>query len=158
MPLLFDGTKAIDYEGEPIAIPGKNWAGRFYQNPQWSAWSWRPPALFWSHAVANERISPERFVALSATNAAKIFGLYPKKGVLQVGSDADIAIWDPNLEVDYGVKTAKHRTDYNLYEGFQLKGYPVIVMQRGTILVDRGEWFGKAGQGRFINRLSGEVL
>jgi dihydropyrimidinase len=158
-PFFFDGTKAIDYEGEPIAIPGKE-LGKddFTKIPNGLPGLGDRLPIFWSHAVASGRISPERFVALSATNAAKIFGLYPKKGVLQVGSDADIAIWDPNLEVDYGVKTAKHRTDYNLYEGFQLKGYPVIVMQRGTILVDRGEWFGKAGQGRFIKRLSGEVL
>lgn len=158
-PFFFDGTKAIDYEGKLVAIPGKE-LGKddFTKIPNGLPGLGDRLPIFWTHAVASGRISPEHFVALSATNAAKIFGLYPKKGVLQVGSDADIAIWDPNLELNYDVKTAKHRTDYNLYEGFQLKGYPVIVMQRGAILVDHGEWFGKPGQGRFIKRLSGEVL
>ncbi len=101
---------------------------------------------------------PERFVALTSTNPAKIFGLYPQKGCLQPGSDADIAIWDPNLSVKYGVKVAQHRTDYNLFEGWNLKGMPVIVMQRGKILVENGQWYGKPGQGKFLHRLSGSPL
>ncbi len=136
----------------------KNWARTILPKSQWSAWSWRPPAHFLEPCRCQRAHQSGTLCRPQRDQRCQNIWALPKKGVLQVGSDADIAIWDPNLEVDYGVKTAKHRTDYNLYEGFQLKGYPVIVMQRGTILVDRGEWFGKAGQGRFIKRLSGEVL
>lgn len=158
-PFFFNGQKAIDYEGEKVAIPGKE-LGRenFTQIPNGLPGLGDRMPVFWTHAVATGRISPERFVALTSTNPAKIFGLYPQKGCLQPGSDADIAIWDPNLSVKYGVDIARHRTDYNLYEGWNLKGMPVMVMQRGKILVDYGQWFGKPGQGRFLQRLSGEVL
>lgn len=158
-PFFYDGSKTIDYEGYPIAIAGKELGkGDFTKIPNGLPGLGDRLPVFWTHAVGSGRISPEKFVALSSTNAARIFGLYPQKGCLQPGSDADIAIWDPNLVVNYGVNVAKHRTDYNLYEGFDLKGFPVVVMQRGKILVDHGEWHGKPGQGRFIHRLSGEVL
>ena len=158
-PSFFNGQKAIDYEGEKVAIPGKE-LGRenFTQIPNGLPGLGDRMPVFWTHAVATGRISPERFVALTSTNPAKIFGLYPQKACLRPGSDADIAIWDPNLSVKYGVDIARHRTDYNLYEGWNLKGMPVMVMQRGKILVDHGQWFGKPGQGKFLQRLSGEVL
>lgn len=158
-PFFFHGEKEILYEGKSIRIPGKELGKNdFTRIPNGLPGVGDRLPVFWSHAVGTGKISPERFVALSSTNPAKIFGLYPKKGSIQPGSDADIAIWDPNLEVNYGVNTAKHRTDYNLYEGWKLKGFPVTVMQRGNILVDQGQWFGKAGQGQFLSRLSGEVL
>jgi len=158
-PFFYDGTKAIDYEGEKIAIPGKE-LGKddFTKIPNGLPGVGDRLPVFWTHGVVSGRISPERFVALSSTNPAKIFGLYPQKGALQVGSDADIAIWDPELKVKYGKDLAQHRTDYNLYEGWELKGMPVIVMQRGNILVDHGKWFGKHGGGKFLHRLSGEIL
>lgn len=158
-PFFFNGEKEIMYEGKPVRIPGKELGqDDFTKIPNGLPGVGDRLPVFWSHAVATGRISPERFVALSSTNPAKIFGLYPKKGSIQPGSDADIAIWDPNLEVKYGVNTAQHRTDYNLYEGWKLKGFPITVLQRGSILVDRGQWFGKPGQGQFLSRLSGEVL
>ncbi|HHX07872.1 MAG TPA: dihydropyrimidinase [Chloroflexi bacterium] len=158
-PFFFNGEKEIMYEGKPVRIPGKELGqDDFTKIPNGLPGVGDRLPVFWSHAVATGRISPERFVALSSTNPAKIFGLYPKKGSIQPGSDADLAIWDPNLEVKYGVNIAKHRTDYNLYEGWNLKGFPITVMQRGNILVDRGQWFGKPGQGQFLSRLSGEVL
>lgn len=158
-PFFFNGQESINYEGKDIAIPGKELGeDDFTKIPNGLPGVGDRLPVFWTHAVNSGLISKERFVALSATNAARIFGLYPKKGTLQVGSDADIAIWDPNLEVNYGVDVAQHRTDYNLYEGYKLKGYPVIVLQRGNILVDHGRWHGRPGQGQFIKRLSGELL
>lgn len=158
-PFFFNGEKEIMYEGKPVRIPGKELGqDDFTKIPNGLPGVGDRLPVFWSHAVATGRISPERFVALSSTNPAKIFGLYSKKGSIQPGSDADLAIWDPNLEVKYGVNIAKHRTDYNLYEGWNLKGFPITVMQRGNVLVDRGKWFGKPGQGQFLSRLSGEVL
>lgn len=158
-PFFYNGQIAIDYESEKVAIPGKE-LGKddFTLIPNGLPGLGDRLPVFWTHAVATGRISPERFVGLTSTNPAKIFGLYPKKGCLQPGSDADIAIWDPDLNIKYGVKVAQHRTDYNLYEGWDLKGMPIIVMQRGEILVDRGKWLGKPGQGKFLQRLSGEVL
>lgn len=158
-PFFFNGQQAIDYEGEKVAIPGKELGkGDFTKIPNGLPGLGDRLPVFWTHGVVAGRISVERFVELTSTNPAKIFGLYPKKGCLQVGSDADIVIWDPNLKVKYGVSVAQHRTDYNLYEGWNLEGMPDLVMQRGDILVEDGEWYGKPGQGKFIERLSGEVL
>jgi len=106
----------------------------------------------WSTAVNSGRITPNQFVALNCTNPAKIFGMYPKKGTLLPGSDADIVIWDPGKEVAYGVNVAKHRTDYNLYEGWRLKGFPEKVFSRGKLIVDGDIWLGAKGDGKFINR------
>jgi dihydropyrimidinase len=78
--------------------------------------------------------------------------MYPQKGVLQNGSDADIVLWNPDTTISYGVKEAKHRTDYNLYEEWQLKGYPVRVISRGKTIVNNHEWFGNKGWGKFIHR------
>jgi dihydropyrimidinase len=78
--------------------------------------------------------------------------MYPQKGSLEVGADADILLWDPNQQVDYGVKVAQHRTDYNLYEGWRLTGFPKTVFLRGKKIVDSGEWFGNAGMGKYIKR------
>ncbi|MEJ2447808.1 MAG: amidohydrolase family protein, partial [Anaerolineales bacterium] len=89
--------------------------------------------------------------ALTA-NPARIFGLYPQKGALIPGADADIAIWDPDKELDYGVAIAKHRTDYNLYEGWKLQGFPEKVFLRGQCIVDGEQWLGKRGQGQFLAR------
>jgi dihydropyrimidinase len=158
-PFFYNGQKAIDYEGKKVAIPGKELGkDNFTLIPNGLPGVGDRLPLFWTHGIATGRISPERFVALTSTNPAKIFGLYPQKGCLRPGSDADIAIWDPELTIKYGVEVAQHRTDYNLYEGWNLKGMPTIVMQRGKILVNDGKWFGKPGQGRFLHRLSGEVL
>ena len=158
-PFFYNGQKAIAYEGKKVAIPGKELGkDNFTLIPNGLPGVGDRIPLFWTHGVATGRISPERFVALTSTNPAKIFGLYPQKGCLKPGSDADIAIWDPELTIKYGVEVAQHRTDYNLYEGWNLKGMPITVMQRGKILVSDGKWFGKPGQGRFLHRLSGEVL
>ena len=158
-PFFFNGQNPIEYEGEMIAIPGKE-LGKddFTKIPNGLPGLGDRLPIFWTHAVVTGRITPERFVALTSTNPAKIFGLYPQKGCLHPGSDADIAIWDPNLSVKYGVDVAQHRTDYNLFEGWNLKGMPVTIMQRGKILVENGQWLGKPGQGKFLHRLSGEVL
>jgi dihydropyrimidinase len=93
-----------------------------------------------------------QFVAMTSSNPAKIFGLYPKKGALLPGSDADIVVWDPERKVTYGVEHARHRTDYNLYEGWELKGYPEKVFLRGRLIVDGEQWLGARGKGRFLDR------
>jgi dihydropyrimidinase len=102
--------------------------------------------------VNEGRISPTRFVELQCTNPAKIFGMYPKKGTLSVGSDADIVVWNPNEEYTLSVKNTHMRTDYIVYEGMEVKGKPTKVYQRGNILVDGEQWFGKNGGGQYIPR------
>jgi dihydropyrimidinase len=85
--------------------------------------------------------------------------LYPRKGTLVPGADADILIWDPEKQLTYGVAHAQHRTDYNLYEGWELTGYPHKVFLRGQCIVNDGQWLGRRGQGRFLRRSAfNEVL
>ena len=158
-PFFFDGTRAIDYEGEKIAIPGKE-LGRddFTKIPNGLPVVGDRLPVFWTKAVGTGRISRERFVALTSTNPARIFGLYPRKGVIQPGADADIVVWDPEKSVRYGVSMAKHRTDYNLFEGLSLTGYPEKVFLRGRCIVSDHEWLGGRGYGKFLERGSGETL
>jgi dihydropyrimidinase len=111
----------------------------------------RLPLLF-SEGVGKGRIDIQAFAALSATNAARIYGLYPKKGTISVGSDADLAIWDPELEVTI-TKDALHDTmDYTPYEGMKVKGWPVITLSRGEIIWAEGKVHGRAGRGAFLRR------
>jgi dihydropyrimidinase len=155
-PFFFDGTKPIVYEGREIAIPGKELgAGDFTKIPNGlPAVQDRLPIL-WTTGVNSGRISPNQFVALTSTNPAKIFGLYPRKGALAPGSDADIVIWDPAKKMTYGVAHSHQRTDYNLYEGWELTGYPEKVFLRGKLIVDGEEWLGKSGDGQFLKRSPG---
>ena len=158
-PFFYDGTTPINYEGQSVAIPGKE-LGKddFTKIPNGLPGVGDRMPILWTQGVGTGRITPNQFVAAHCTNPARIFGLYPKKGTLTPGADADIAIWDPNKELRYGVDVAQHRTDYNLYEGWQLKGFPVKVFLRGQLIVDGEKWLGKPGMGRFINRNEGEVL
>jgi dihydropyrimidinase len=158
-PFFYDGTVPIQYEGQPVAIPGKELGkADFTKIPNGlPALGDRMPIL-WTEGVGRGRMTPNQFVAMHCTNPARIFGLYPKKGALVPGADADIALWDPNKEVSYGVKVAHHRTDYNLFEGWQLKGFPVMVFLRGEKIVDGENWYGKPGAGRFLQRHEGEIL
>jgi len=152
-PFFFDGTKPIIYEGQMVAIPGKELGkDNFTKIPNGLPGVGDRMPVMWTHAVNSGRITPNQFVAQTCTNPAKIFGLYPRKGTILPGSDADIVIWDPEKEVDYGVNLAHHRTDYNLYEGWRLKGFPEKVFSRGNLIVDGKNWYGKKGQGKFIYR------
>jgi dihydropyrimidinase len=109
-------------------------------------------SLIYHHGVTQGRISLNRFVELTSTAAAKIFGLFPKKGTIAVGSDADIVIFDPNREQTISVATHHMRVDYSAYEGWTVKGVTEVVLSRGNVIVENGEWKGKAGAGRFIKR------
>ena len=158
-PFFYDGTKPIVYEGEEIAIPGKE-LGKddFTKIPNGLPGVGDRLPVLWTEGVVKGRLTPQQFVAYTSTNPAKIFGLYPRKGTLAPGADADIAVWDPDLKVTYGVAVAQHRTDYNLYEGWELTGFPVQVYLRGHLIVREGEWLGKRGMGRFLKRGRPQVL
>jgi len=105
------------------------------------------------HFGVNEgRINLNRMVELLSTNAAKLFGLYPRKGTIAPGSDADIVIFDPEREHTISARTHHTKADYNLYEGTTVLGAPEVVMVRGNILVEDGELVAEPGVGRFIER------
>ncbi|MFZ5923210.1 MAG: amidohydrolase family protein [Chloroflexota bacterium] len=158
-PFFFDGTKPILYEGQEVAIPGKELgAGDFTKIPNGLPGVGDRLPILWTYGVRAGRITPNQFVALNCTNPARIFGLYPRKGSLLPGSDADIVIWDPEKRVKYGAAVARHRTDYNLYEGWELVGYPEKVFLRGQLIVDGENWLGARGGGQFLKRGPGEVL
>ncbi|MBM3145665.1 MAG: dihydropyrimidinase [Chloroflexi bacterium] len=159
-PFFFDGAKPIIYEGEEIAIPGKELGARdFTKIPNGLPGVQDRMPILWTEGVVKGRLTPNQFVALMSTNPAKIFGLYPRKGALLPGSDADIVIWDPDRMVEYGVAMSHQRTDYNLYEGWQLVGYPEKVFLRGNLIVDGEDWLGAPGMGAYLPRYSNaEIL
>jgi dihydropyrimidinase len=155
-PFFYDGTQPIQYEGKPIAIPGKELgANDFTKIPNGLPGVGDRLPVLWTYGVRQGYITPNQFVALTSTNPAKIFGLYPRKGSLLAGSDADLVLWDAERQLNYGVAYAKHRTDYNLYEGWSLTGYPEKVFLRGKMIVDGDRWLGSAGAGKYIHRLPG---
>lgn len=118
----------------------------------------RMPVL-WHLGVNNGRISPNRFVALTSANPAKIFGMYPQKGVIAPGSDADILIWDPEATRTISARTHHMNCDYNIYEGLTVRGWPFKVFSRGRLIVEGNDWLGERGSGKFIRRRPyGELL
>ena len=111
----------------------------------------RLPLLF-SEGVAQGRISLQQFVALTTTNPAKLFGLYPRKGTIAVGSDADLVLWDSNKEVTITNSLMHHNADYTPYEGVRVTGWPVTTISRGTVIWERGTLRGRPSHGQFIRR------
>ena len=117
----------------------------------------RMPVMY-HNGVNGGRYDINRFVAITATNPAKALGLYPKKGTIAVGSDADIVLWDLNKEHTISAKTHHMNVDYNAYEGMKVKGWPVRTILRGKSIVVDGEWKQEKGAGQFIKRHKGEFL
>ncbi|MDJ1466033.1 dihydropyrimidinase [Nitratireductor sp. GZWM139] len=111
----------------------------------------RMPVLY-SEGVSKGRIDLETFVALTCTNPAKLFGLYPRKGALQIGADADIVIWDPNRRVCLQNAILHHNVDYTPYEGIEITGWPETTIARGEIVCDRGVLKAEPGRGQFLAR------
>jgi len=152
-PFFFDGRRPVLYEGKEVCIPGKELgAGDFTRIPNGLPGVGDRLPVLWTHGVGAGKLTPSQFVALNCTNPAKIFGLYPRKGCLLPGADADIVIWDPAREITYGVAYSQQRTDYNLYEGWKLTGFPAQVFLRGRLIVDGAKWLGEAGSGQFLKR------
>lgn len=152
-PFFFNGSQPIRYEEELIAIPGKE-LGKddFTKVPNGLPGVGDRLPVMWTYGVRAGRMTPNQFVALTSSNPAKIFGLYPRKGALLPGSDADIVIWDPERRLTYGIGYAQHRTDYNLFENWELVGYPEKVFLRGHLIVDGEKWLGSPGMGRYLYR------
>lgn len=109
-------------------------------------------SLIYNGGVVGGRISHNRFVELTSTAAAKLFGLFPRKGTIAVGSDADIVIFDPNEEMTISAATHHMNVDYSAYEGMKVRGVTKTVLSRGRVIVEDGNYTGKAGDGQFIRR------
>ena len=108
--------------------------------------------LIFHHGVNAGRISLERFVEVTAEAPAKIFGMYPKKGVVAAGSDADIVLWDPSAKYTITAASQSMHTDYSIFEGFAVKGNARRVFSRGECIVDGGKFVGRVGRGRYLRR------
>jgi len=109
------------------------------------------PMLF-SEGVAKQRLSLSRFVELTSTNAAKLFGLYPQKGTIAVGSDADIVVWDPALTRTIDGGSMQSRAGYSVYDGFEVHGWPAYTISRGEVVLDGGSVAAQRGRGRWVRR------
>jgi dihydropyrimidinase len=108
--------------------------------------------LIHHHGVNQGKLTLNRFVELVATTPARIFGMYPRKGVLAPGSDADIVFWDPTAAHTISAKTHHMRVDYSMFEGFNVKGNVRTVMSRGEVIVDNGRFVGNTGRGQYLKR------
>ena len=112
--------------------------------------------ILWHFGVNSGRLTPERFVALCCTNPARIFGMEGRKGTIAAGFDADILLWDPNAEYTITAATQCMATDYNMFEGWAVKGNAAKVFSRGELVVDNraqpGHFLGQAGRGQFVRR------
>ena len=109
-------------------------------------------SLIYSGGVAKGRVSVNRFVELVSTTPAKLFGLYPRKGTIAVGSDADLVIFDPNGKHTISCKTHHMRVDYSMFEGIEVTGMPDVVLSRGNVVVEGNQFRGRAGAGQFLRR------
>jgi dihydropyrimidinase len=109
-------------------------------------------SLVYSGGVASGRFSVNRFVELVSTTPAKLFGLYPRKGTIAVGSDADLVIFDPKRKHTISAATHHMRVDYSMFEGIQVTGMADVVMSRGRVVVEGDKFLGRAGQGEFLRR------
>ena len=108
--------------------------------------------LIHHHGVNQGRLSLNRFVELTSTTPARIFGMYPQKGEIAAGSDADIVIWDPQAPYTISAATHHMKVDYSMFEGFTVKGNARMVISRGEVIVEGDKFLGKAGRGRYLKR------
>jgi len=108
--------------------------------------------ITYTEGVARGGMTLERFVEVFATSPAKILGLYPQKGVLAPGSDADIVLWDPAVRKTLALSDLHHDADYSIWEGWDVQGWPTIVLLRGKVMVEQGRLVGSPADGRFVKR------
>lgn len=117
----------------------------------------RLPILF-SEGVSKGRITPQTFVALSATNHARMYGLYPRKGTIGIGFDADICLWDPERKETLRQEILHHGADYTPWEGFEVKGWPVATLVRGKLVYREGHVLGEPGHGQIVARGTSDYI
>ena len=108
--------------------------------------------MLWTHGVGTGRLTPNEFVAVTSTNIAKILGMYPKKGAVLVGSDADLVVWDPEATKTITAGAQQSAIDYNVFEGQTVKGLPRFTLTRGVVAVTEGKVDSREGHGEFVAR------
>ncbi len=106
--------------------------------------------MLFSEGVNQGRITLEQFVAVTSTNAAKLFGFHPRKGEIRVGSDADIVVWDPTLTQTIRDEDQLSRAGYSTYAEWKVTGSPITTIRRGEVVYDNGQILAEAGSGQFI--------
>src|SRR2546426_1342149 len=152
--LKMDDLQVISTDHCPFCMKEQKELGRadFTRIPNGAPGVEHRVPLIYNGGVVENRISLNRFVELTSTAAAKMFGLFPKKGTIAVGSDADIVIFDPEKEQTISAKSHHMNVDYSAYEGRKIKGVVETVLSRGKVLIEDGEYKGKAGEGSFLKR------
>ncbi len=152
--LRADDLQVVSTDHTPFRFKGQKEMGRdnFAKIPNGvPGLEWRLPLLY-HYGVREGRLTLHRMVELLATNPAKLFGLYPRKGELAPGSDADVVVFDPEQEATLSAATQQSQSDYNPYEGWVIRGAVDTVLLRGDVIVEGGRFVGRAGQGRFLQR------
>jgi len=152
--LAFNDLQCISTDHCPFCMKEQKELGRgdFSKIPNGAPGIETRMSLVYDGGVREGRISLNRFVELTSTSPAKIFGLFPRKGTIAPGSDADIVIFDPNRTVTLAAKTLHMKVDYNPYEGRRVTGAADTVLSRGRVVIENGQFAGRAGQGSFLKR------
>lgn len=108
--------------------------------------------VLWHHGVSTGRLTPNEFVAITSANAAKIFNIYPRKGTVEVGADADLVVWDPEKSRTISAETHHQKIDFNIFEGMTVKGINTVTVSQGNIVYQDGDVRTVKGAGRYVNR------
>jgi dihydropyrimidinase len=157
--LRFDHLQSISTDHCPFTDEQKRLGlGDFSKIPNGLAAIQHRLPMMWEHGVREGRLSMNRVVEITSTAIAKMFGLYPQKGVIAVGADADIVVFDPQRRHVFGVDTSFMNVDYDIYEGQELSGSPRLTLSRGTVVFDDGKILTRPGHGRFVRRSAFDPL
>jgi dihydropyrimidinase len=159
LPKLWDGLKSdhlqvVSTDHCPFCFEDQKILGKddFTKIPNGGPGIENRLQLMYHYGVNANQLSLNRFVEITSTTPARIFGMYPKKGEIAPGSDADLVIWDPNALYTISASTHHMRVDYSMFEGYQVAGNTRTVLSRGEIIVDNGEFLGKPGRGNYLKR------
>jgi dihydropyrimidinase len=159
LPKLWDGLKhdhlqVVSTDHCPFCFADQKTLGKddFTKIPNGGPGIENRLQLIYHHGVNAGKLSLNRFVELTSTTPARLFGMYPRKGEIAPGSDADLVLWDPNAVHTISAKTHHMRVDYSMFEGFQVKGDARTVLSRGEVIVDSGRFTGKPGRGNYLKR------
>jgi dihydropyrimidinase len=153
--LAFNDLQAISTDHCPFCMKEQKTLGEhdFSKIPNGAPGIETRMSLVYDGGVRTGRISLNRWVELTSTSPAKIFGMFPRKGTIAPGTDADIVVFDPARKQTLGVKTLHMKVDYNPYEGREVYGVSETVISRGRVIVENGKFTGRAGGGAFIKRM-----
>ena len=157
---LADGTlRAVGTDHCPFNLEGQKELGRddFRKIPGGAAGVEHRLSLLFTHGIEAGRFDLHRFIELVSSEPAKIFGLYPRKGTIAVGSDADLVLWDPSATATISAATHHHRCDRSIYEGFEITGMATTVVANGKIRYDDGDLRVERGDGRYLMRSLSEA-